>query len=101
MRIQERRIHELNVDAAVLHRLDRACNLDQLAGSGFRVSVRARLDELHAAILPARKLQTPKSDVSVTSTMGPTKDVADRLVRRPAAKLASVLQISTNFLKVA
>jgi hypothetical protein len=39
--IQKRRVDQLDIDAAVLHRLDRVCDLDQLAGSLFRVGVRA------------------------------------------------------------
>ena len=34
---QERRIDELDVDPAILHRLNRACDLDQLAGGDIRI----------------------------------------------------------------
>src|SRR5262249_52469261 len=47
--LEERRVDQLNVDAAVLHRLDGTGDLDQLAGGGIRIGEGTGLDELHAA----------------------------------------------------
>src|SRR6516165_8552105 len=46
--IQERRIDQLDKDAAVLDRLDRARDLDRLARCDVRIGVRAGLDEFHS-----------------------------------------------------
>src|SRR6476620_1547453 len=48
---QERPVDLLDVDAAVLHRLDRVGDLQQLAGGDGRISEGARRDVLHAATL--------------------------------------------------
>jgi hypothetical protein len=47
-RLQKRPVDLLNVDAAVLHRLDGVGNLDQLARGEIGLSEGAALDELHA-----------------------------------------------------
>jgi hypothetical protein len=38
--LRERRVDQLNRDTAILHGLDRACDLDQLAGGFVRVGKR-------------------------------------------------------------
>jgi hypothetical protein len=47
---EERRIDQLDVDPAVLHWLDRAGDLDQLAGGDIRIGEGAGLDKFHAAL---------------------------------------------------
>jgi hypothetical protein len=49
-RIEERAVDVLDVDAAVLHSRDGVGDIQQLAGSRFRVSKGAWLDEFHAAV---------------------------------------------------
>jgi hypothetical protein len=45
--VQKRRVDFLNMDTAVLHRLDRAGDLDQFAGGCFKVGVDTGFGELH------------------------------------------------------
>jgi hypothetical protein len=45
----EARVDQLDVDAAVLHRLDRARDLDQPARGSIRIGEGAGLDGFHAA----------------------------------------------------
>src|SRR5262249_54838527 len=42
--------------SGILHRLNRACDLDQLAGGDSRIGEGAGLDEFHAALTSAPKL---------------------------------------------
>ena len=74
----EARIDQLDVNAAVLHRLDRARDLDQLAGGGVRIGVRAGFTEFHFAL------------VLVSARPAALKQVAVPLPRRPsgAGKMA-------------
>jgi hypothetical protein len=58
----EARIDQLDVDAAVLHRLDRARDLDQLAGGGIRIdegrgSANFKLIRLLAALGEASRIE--------------------------------------------
>jgi hypothetical protein len=47
--LQERPVDQLDMDAAVLHGLDRVGDLHQLARGGFWIGVGAGLDEFHHA----------------------------------------------------
>jgi hypothetical protein len=47
--LQERRIDQLDIDAAVLHRLNCACDLNQLTCGDIRIGEGAGLDEFHAS----------------------------------------------------
>ena len=65
-RLEERPVDQLDVNAAVLHRLDGVGDLHQLAGGGVGVSEVARLDELHAAALSS--LSTPRATIFSASS---------------------------------
>ena len=55
--LKERRVDQLDIDAAVLHRLDRARDLDKLPDGGGGIGAGAGSTNFISATLPVRPLQ--------------------------------------------
>src|SRR5262249_37297459 len=68
--LQEWRIDQLDEDAAVLHRLDRARDLDQLVGGDIRIGVRAGFSEFQLIRLLAALGAASRVEASAGMVVG-------------------------------
>jgi hypothetical protein len=84
--IDERPIDLLDVNPAVLHRLDGVGQLHQLARGGIRIGEGARFDEFHTAILYATSAAEPTADMNVTSAMGQRPTLGWASCQNPLAR---------------